>query len=90
MIALMIIVLDERADCLFECARQVVVFEQDAVLERLVPTLDLPLCLWMIGGAADMVHALILEPISQVAGDITAAIVTEQARPVGDGDAVAA
>ena len=90
MIALMIIVLDELTDRLLKGARQIVVFEQDAVLERLVPTLDLALRLRMIGGSSYMIHALILKPIGQVTGDITAAIVTEQAWTMGNGGAVAA
>jgi hypothetical protein len=43
MIANVIVVLDEGADLPVEVARQVVVVEQDAVLQRLMPALDLPL-----------------------------------------------
>ena len=42
-IADMVVVLDEVRDLAFESARQVVMFEQDAVLERPVPALDLAL-----------------------------------------------
>ena len=54
----MIVVLDEGLDLPFEIAGQVVVLEQDAVLERLMPALDLALGLGMVGRAADMLHAL--------------------------------
>jgi hypothetical protein len=42
-ISLMVVVLDERFDFDFEAARQIVVFQQDAVFERLMPTLDFAL-----------------------------------------------
>src|SRR5580700_1530673 len=40
-IAQVIVVNDEGLDLSFEIARQVIVFEQDTVLERLMPALDL-------------------------------------------------
>jgi hypothetical protein len=46
-IAPVVVVIDEGADLRFEVARQEVVFEQDAVLQRLVPALDLALGLGM-------------------------------------------
>lgn len=57
--------IDEVADCLIQRAWQVVVLEQDAVLQGLVPTLDLALRLGMVRGAADMVHALYFAPICE-------------------------
>jgi hypothetical protein len=39
----MVVALDERFDFAFEVAGQIVVFQQDAVLERLMPTLDFAL-----------------------------------------------
>ena len=48
-IALVIVVFDEPADASFKIARQVIVFQQDAVLQRLMPALDLPLRLRMMG-----------------------------------------
>ena len=53
-VAPVIVVLDEALDLGFEIAGQVVVLEQDAVLERLVPALDLALGLRMVGRAADV------------------------------------
>ena len=41
---------DEGVNLPFEIARQVVVVEQNAVLQGLMPTLDLSLGLWMIWG----------------------------------------
>src|SRR3954465_7759282 len=49
----MIVMIDELFDVGFEIARQVVVFQQDAVLERLMPAFDLALCLRMDRSAAN-------------------------------------
>jgi hypothetical protein len=46
-------VIDEALDLSFEVARQVGVFEQDPVLQRLMPTLDFALRLGMAGCATD-------------------------------------
>jgi hypothetical protein len=59
----MVVVLDEGGDLAFEIARQVVVLKQDAILERLMPALDLTLGLWMIRGAADVLHFLLVQPL---------------------------
>ncbi len=55
-IALVIVVPDEGLDPGLEVARQIVVIEQDAVLQRLMPSLDLSLGLRMIGRAAGVPH----------------------------------
>ena len=39
-IAAMIVVIDEGADLRLQVARQIIIFEQDAVLERLMPALE--------------------------------------------------
>jgi len=67
MIADVVIVLDEGADLPFEISGQVVVVEQDAVLQGLVPALDLSLGLGMIGCPAHMLDAFVLEPLGQIA-----------------------
>ena len=61
-IADVVIVHDEGIDLPFEISRQIVIVEQHAVLQGLVPALDLSLGLGMIGGAAYMLHALVFEP----------------------------
>ena len=47
-IALVVVVRDEGLNLAFQVAGQIVVFQQDAVLERLMPTLNLPLGLRVI------------------------------------------
>ena len=71
-IASMIVVLDEGCDLGCEIAWQEVVFEQDAVLHRLVPAFDL--ALGVAGGSAGMLQVFLREPIGQAAGDVTRAV----------------
>jgi len=47
-----LVVIDEVADLCFETARQEVDLEQDPVLHRLMPALDLALCHRMVGRSA--------------------------------------
>ena len=66
----MIVIIDELGDLLFQIARQIIIFQQDAVLECLMPSLNLPLGLGMIRCASDMVHALIFQIVRKVFSDI--------------------
>ena len=88
-VAAVVVVIDERANFTFEITGQEVVFEQNTVLERLMPTLDLALSLWVVWRTSDMVHTVIFKPVSQVAGDVRRAVVAEQPRFVNDIGAVA-
>ena len=54
-ITVVVVALDEGADAGLKIARQIVVFQQDAVLEGLMPALDLALRLGMVRCAADVV-----------------------------------
>jgi hypothetical protein len=60
MVTAVIVVLDEARDLGFEITGQIIVLEQNAVLERLVPALDLALGLRMAQGAANMRDATVL------------------------------
>src|SRR5271156_120162 len=64
-IAGMVVMRHEGGDLTFEIAGQVVVLKQDAVLERLMPALDLALGLRVIRGAADMLHLLAIRPLRE-------------------------
>ena len=70
-IATVIILTDEGVDLCFKIAGQIVVFEKDPVLERLVPALDLALGHRVIRCTTHMIHALFFEPVSQITGDVT-------------------
>ena len=61
MIAPMVVVADERIDLCLKVAGQEVVFQQDAVLECLMPTFDLALRLRMIRRAARVRHAFAVQ-----------------------------
>ena len=81
-VAAMIVVVDEVGDGAFEIAGQVVVLEQDSAFQCEMPTLDLALGHGVIGLAAGVRHALVIEPFGQFVGDIGRAVVAEQARPL--------
>jgi len=70
-VAPVIVVLDEVADVGFEIAGQVIVFKQDAVLQGLMPALDLALGLRMMGCATHMSYAVVAEPFCEIGRDIT-------------------
>ena len=57
-IAQMVVVADEVSDLLFKVVRQIMVCEQDAVLEGLVPTFNFPLCMGMHGRTTQLIYAL--------------------------------
>lgn len=69
-IAAVIVVIDEGHDRFFKRAWQVVVLQQDAVFERLMPSLNLALCLRMIWCPSNMVHTLFFEPGRQITRDL--------------------
>ena len=77
-VAPVVVMIDKGIDLSPEIAREEVVFQQDAVLQGLVPALNLPLSLWVIRGASDMIHLLILQPIGQFAGDVARPVITQQ------------
>jgi hypothetical protein len=60
------------------------------VLQRLVPTLDLALGLGVVRSATDMLHALIIEPFGEIAGDVARPVVGEQPRLMEDRRLIAA
>ena len=76
-IAFVIVVLDKVPDVAFEIARQVVVFEQGAVLQGLMSALDLALCLGIMRHTANVAHAFVVEPFGEIGGDVTRSVVTE-------------
>ena len=78
----MVVLRHEGGDPAFEIAGQVIVLKQDAVLERLMPALDLALGLRVIGGAADMVHLLAIQPLREILRDVRRSVIRQQARSV--------
>lgn len=81
-ISAMVVVLDKGGDGRLEFALQIVIFEQDAVLEWLVPALDLALRLGMVGSPAHMIHAVLFEVFGEIPRDVTGAVIAEQPRLV--------
>lgn len=74
----MIVVVDEGFDLSFKITGQEVVFQQDAVLQCLMPALDLALGLRMIWRTARVLHAFVLQPFGQLARDIAGSVVAQQ------------
>ena len=81
-IAPVVVMLDEGVNLVPEIAGQIVVFQQDAVLQCLVPSLDLALGLWVIWCPSNMVHFLLFQPVGEFTRDVTGAVVRKQARLV--------
>jgi hypothetical protein len=66
-VAVVVVVIDEGADLAFESAGQEVVLQQNAVLHGLMPALDLALGLRVMWRTTDVIHALVLEILGQIA-----------------------
>ena len=82
MVAVVIVIINELADLFLEINWSEVVFQHDAVLQGLMPALDLALGLRVVWRALDMIHFLLLQPICEIAGDVRRAVVAEQPRLV--------
>src|SRR5215467_6166371 len=65
-----VVVVDEGGDLSLEIARQEVVFQQDTVLQRLVPALDLALSHRVIGRAAQVSDLPVGEPCGEISCNI--------------------
>ena len=62
----MIVMLDESRDLGFEVLLEEVVFQQDAVLQRLVPALDLALGLGVAGSPVNLVDLVFVQPFAEI------------------------
>ena len=69
-IATMVVIRDEVIDLCFKSARQIVVFEKHAVLERLMPSFDLALCHRVIRRTANKIHSAFLTPVGEITRDV--------------------
>ena len=83
-VATVVVVIDEGFDRFLKRTWQVVVLQKDAVLEGLVPSLDLALGLRVVRGATDMFHLPMIEPLGQIMRDVGRSIVGKQAWFVPD------
>jgi hypothetical protein len=81
---------DEGSYPPFEIVRQVVVVEQYAALQGLVPPFDLFLRLGMIQSAARVLHAIAFQPLGQIVCNVTRSIVAQKPGPLRDRDVVKA
>lgn len=81
-IAVIVVMIDERFDLLLQIDWQVVVFQKNAVLHGLMPAFDFALGLRVEWSATDVFHLLLFHPFSQITRDVARTIVTKQARLV--------
>ena len=88
MVAMVVVVFDEGTDLSFEISGQIVVVEQDAVLQGLMPALDLALRLGMIRSPTHVLHVLALEPGGEIVRDVARSVVAQKPWPLHDGDVV--
>ena len=73
-IAVGVVVIHEGFNAGLKISGEEVVFQQDVV----VPSFNLALGLGVIRCAPDMAHALVLQPISQITGDVAGTVVRSQ------------
>ncbi len=78
-VSAMIVMLNESGDLSLEILLEELVFEQDAVLERLVPAFDSPLRLRMARSAMDLADLIFLSPFTKVGSDVTRTVIRQQA-----------
>ena len=75
MVTAVIVMLDEGGDLTFKITRQVIVIEQYAVFQRLVPAFDLALGLRMTRRATDVFDISPLQPFGQIGRDVTRPVI---------------
>ena len=78
--SMVVVVIDEGADLPFKVAGQEIVFQENPVLHRLVPAFDLALGLRMVRCTANVIHALFIEIVGQIGGDVGRAVIAEKPR----------
>ena len=74
-VALMVVVIDERLDLCLQVCREEVVLQQDAVFQGLMPPLDLALSMWMIWRTPDVSHFLIIQPFSELTRNVAGVVI---------------
>jgi hypothetical protein len=74
-ISAMVAMIDDGCDLRLKVLQELVVFQQDAVLERLVPRLDLALGLGMARLAVHLLDGSLFEPIAEIGGDAARSVV---------------
>ncbi len=84
MVSLVVVVLHEPLDLMFQLARQVIMLKLDQVLHGAMVPLDLALCLGMIRSASGILHVVAVEIILELPGEIALTVIGEQPRSVAN------
>ena len=87
-VSAIVVVLDELVDALFELTWQIIVLQQDPVFHRAVISLDLALRHRVVGPAADVTDAFVLEPLAKLARQVGWTVIAQQLRPMQNPDLV--
>src|SRR5262249_592290 len=82
-VSTVVVVVDESRNLSFEITGQKVIFQQDAVLEGLMPALDFALGHRMIGRPAKVFDIWVVEPLGRVARNVAGAIGGQQPGSIG-------
>ena len=77
-IAVLVVMLNEGLDMVFQIPGQIVALQKNAVLQRLMPAFNLALCHGVVGRAADMLEVAVAEPGCQITGDVAGTIVRQE------------
>ena len=77
-VSLVIVMIDEGFDLRFQIARKEVVFQQNPVLQGLMPSFDFALCLGVVWRTTRVFHAFVVQPFCKVARDVTGTVVTQK------------
>jgi hypothetical protein len=85
----MITMVDERLNLRLEVYREEVIFQQDAVLQSFMPSLNLALCLRMIQCPSDVPHFLLTQPFGQFARDVAGPVIRQQSRLMNNASLIA-
>ena len=64
-VTLVVVTIDECPDLAFEIAGKIIIFQQYAVLRRLMPAFDFTLSLWKERSTADMIQILPFQPFGR-------------------------
>lgn len=83
-ISFVIVIRHKAFDLTLQVTRQEVIFQQDSVFQRLVPSLDFSLRLRMIRRAAHMAHVVVFDVVRKLARDVAGTIVRQKSWLMND------
>ncbi len=86
MIPLLVVVFDEGGNGLLQLPGEIVMFQANHVLNGTVIPFDFALGLWMVRRTVRMLNTMLRQVISQIARDVSRAVIAQQTGTMLDGD----